>query len=85
MWPVNPGVKRIIWLLVLYGIVHLVLCTPPPEISVAFAGKYHMSLLPAVIPALLQSFLLTILFTFALLRRTSSSISLLDKICLRLC
>ena len=85
MWPVNPGVKRIIWLLVLYGIVHLVLCTPPPEISVAFAGKYHLSLMPAITPALLESFFLAILFVLAALVRAGSSISLLDKICLRLC
>jgi hypothetical protein len=85
MWRVKPGIKRIIWLLVLYGIVHLVLCTPPPEISVAFAGKYHLSLMPALTLALLESFFTVIFFVVATLKRSRSSISLLDKICLRLC
>ncbi|HEX2330876.1 MAG TPA: hypothetical protein VHN74_19285 [Candidatus Angelobacter sp.] len=77
--------KRIIWLLVLYGIVHVLLCTPPPEIGVAFAGKYHLSLMPALALALLESAFLTILLFFAPLVWRGSSISLLDKICLRLC
>jgi len=85
MWRVNPGIKRIIWLLVLYGIVHVLLCTPPPEISVAFAGKYHLSLMPAVMLALLESFLLTILFFCAPLVWSVCTISVLDKTCLRLC
>jgi len=85
MCRVSPWIKRAVWLLVIYGMLHLMM-SPLPELGAAFSGKSVLSLSAFVTYALVELFLLIVL----MLRGLSgpgfcAAINVLDKICLRLC
>ena len=85
MCPVNVWIKRAVWLLVIYGILHL-LIAPLPELGTALSGKFVLISFVLITYALLELFFLTLLIVC---RSTDpgflSPIDVLDKICLRLC
>jgi len=85
MCRVSPWIKRAVWLLVIYGMLHL-LMSPLPELGSAFSGKSAVGLFAFVTYALVELFLL-ILLTFRGLSGPGfcAAINVLDKICLRLC
>lgn len=85
MCRVSPWIKRAVWLLVIYGMLHL-LISPLPELGAAFSGKSVPGLFAFVIYALVELFLL-ILLMFRGLSGPGfcTAINVLDKICLRLC
>lgn len=85
MCRVSPWIKRAVWLLVIYGMLHL-LMSPLPELGSAFSGKSVLSISAFVTYALVELFLLILL----MLRGQSgpefrAAMNVLDKICLRLC
>lgn len=85
MCSVKVWIRRAVWLLVIYGMLHL-LMSPLPELGTALSGKSVLTSFALITYALLELFFLTLLF---FCRSTGpgflSSIDVLDKICLRLC
>lgn len=85
MCRVSPWIRRAVWLLVIYGILHL-LISPLPELGAAFSGKSVLSFFAFVTYALLELFFLTLLlFHGPSGPGFSAAANVLDKICLRLC
>ncbi|HET9182819.1 MAG TPA: hypothetical protein VFP59_11850 [Candidatus Angelobacter sp.] len=81
----NIWVRRAVWLLVIYGILHL-LIAPLPELGAALSGKFVLMSFALITYALLELFFLILL----MICRSAgpgflSPIDVLDKICLRLC
>ena len=80
----SPWIKRVIWLLVIYGMLY-VLISPLPEVEAAFSGK------SAIISFVLIAYALLglLLPAFARLRAAGpysfSPTDVLNKICVRLC
>lgn len=85
MCRVNPWIRRAVWLLVIYGMLHL-LISPLPELGAAFSGKSVLSFFSFVTYALLELFLLILLIFSGLSGHGfCAATSVLDKICVRLC
>ena len=84
MSPVTPWIRRAVWLLVIYGILHL-LISPLPELGAAFSGKSVLSFFAFVTYALLEFLLTLLLFCRPSGAGLSFAVNVLDKICLRLC
>lgn len=85
MCRVNPWIRRAVWLLVIYGILHL-LMSPLPELGAAFSGKSALIFFSFVTYALLELLLLILLvISGATGERICAVINVLDKICVRLC
>lgn len=85
MSAVNPWIRRAVWLLVIYGMLHL-LISPLPELGAAFSGKSALSFFSLVTYALLEFFLLIFLiFSGLTVDGFRAVINVLDKICVRLC
>lgn len=83
MCRVTPWIKRAMWLVVIYGILHL-LISPLPELN-AFSGKSMPDHYVFVTYFLLDLFFLTFFVTPGVPGPGRSlSISVLNKICLRL-
>lgn len=85
MCAVTPWIRRAIWLLVIYGILHL-LISPLPELGAAFSGKSVLGFFAFVTCGLLELFFLTLLIIYGLSRSgLFTAVSVLEMICLRLC
>jgi|SwirhisoilCB1_FD_contig_123_39532_length_1586_multi_3_in_2_out_0_1 hypothetical protein len=85
MCRVNPWIRRAVWLLVIYGILHL-LISPLPELGATFSGKSALSFFSSVTYALLELLLLILLvFSGVIVDGFRAEINVLDKICVRLC
>jgi hypothetical protein len=85
MCPVTPWMRRAVWLLVIYGMLYL-LISPLPELGAAFSGKSALTSFAFITFALLQLlFQLFAIYGGVSRKDISSAVSLLDKICLRLC
>lgn len=85
MCSVNPWIRRAVWLLVIYGILHL-LISPLPELGSAFSGKSALSFFSLVTFALLELFLLIFLILSGVtVDGFCAAFDVLDKICVRLC
>lgn len=85
MCRVNLWIRRAVWLLVIYGILHL-LISPLPELGTAFSGKSGLTFFSFVTYALLELLLLILLvISGATGERIYAAINVLDKICVRLC
>lgn len=85
MGRVNPWIRRAVWLLVIYGILHL-LISPLPELGATFSGKSALTFFSFVTYALLELLLLILLvISGATGERVCAVVNVLDKICVRLC
>lgn len=85
MSAVTPWIKRAVWLLVIYGILHL-LISPLPELGAAFSGKSVLGFFSFVTCGLLELFFLTLLTIRGLLRSgLYPPLNVLDMTCLQLC
>ncbi len=85
MSAVTPWIRRAIWLLVIYGILHL-LISPLPELGAAFSGKSVPGFFAYVTCGLLELFFLTLLIVCGLsLSGLYTAVNVLEMICLRLC
>ena len=77
--------KRAVWMLVIYGILHL-LIAPLPELGASLSGKSLLASIALRTYALIELFFLTLLISFGPAGPGfRCSIDVLDKICLRLC
>ncbi|HWG49354.1 MAG TPA: hypothetical protein VN669_06650 [Candidatus Acidoferrales bacterium] len=78
-------IRRAVWMLVIYGILHL-LIAPLPELGASLSGKPLVAAIVLTTYALIELFLLIFLISFGPASPGFSCwIDVLDKICLRLC
>ncbi len=85
MWAVISSLKRVVWLLVIYGILY-VLISPLPEVDATFSGKSALVFFMLVTCAL--SGMLPLIFSMGLRPSRPAFFfpaNVLDKICVRLC
>ena len=81
---VSSGLKCVISLVVVFGILY-VLISPLPEVDATFSGKYTISYFVLVTHALLGLFFFTFLVRFRPLDFASAHGNVLNLICVRLC
>lgn len=82
---VSPWIRRAVWLLVIYGILHL-LISPLPELGAAFSGKSVLSFFALITYALLELFFLALLLLHGPSGPGfSAAANVLEKTCVRLC
>ena len=78
-------IRRAVWMLVIYGILHL-LIAPLPELGASLSGKPLLAVISLTTYAVIELFFLTLLISFGPAGPGfCCSIDVLDKICLRLC
>ena len=85
MCAVTPWMRRAVWLLVIYGILHL-LISPLPELGATLSGKSPIFSCAFITFALLELLIQLLAISGSLSDPgVFPEASLLDKICLRLC